>query len=150
MAWWWWLGTAVLVVGALVFAGLLYRVREVRRAGTPVLFRELPAASDEGWRHGSVHYTEPALVYYRLTALRPGPTAVLSRRRLELRGRRAPEGTEFEIMESDMVVLELSVTDRAYGTREYEMAMAPVLTTAFLSWLEARPPRRSRRNKRAA
>ncbi len=145
MPWWWWLILAVLLVGLLLAGGLLYRVREVRRAGTPVLLRKLPAGSDEGWRHGSVHYTEPALVYYRLTALRPGPTAVLSRRHVDLTGRRSPEGTELEIMDPDMVVLELSVTDHVHGAREYELAMGPVLVTGFLSWLEARPPRRARR-----
>lgn len=147
MPWWSWVILAVVVVGVLVAVGLVYRVREVRRAGTPVLFRPLPAAADQGWRHGSVHYTENALLYYRLTALLPGPTAVLSRRGMELVGRRSPAGTELEIMEPSMRIVELRVTERGRGFREYEIGMDPVLSTALLSWLEARPPSRSRRRR---
>ncbi|MCK0440143.1 DUF2550 domain-containing protein [Gordonia alkaliphila] len=145
MPWWGWLVLALVVGAVLLLAGLIYRVREVRRAGTPVILRALPAESDRGWRHGSVHYTEFALVYYRLTALLPGPTAALPRRHVELHGRRAPEGTELEIMDPDMVVLELHVTGTGPGSGDYEIAMSPILVTAFSSWLESRPPRRSRR-----
>lgn len=148
MTWWLWLIIAVVVIGVFLLAGLVYRVREVRRAGTPVIFRALPAAPGIGWRHGSVHYTEPALVYYRLTALLPGPTAVLSRQHLELIGRRAPEGTELEIMDPTIVVLQLGVADPDAARAEYEIAMDPVLVTALLSWLEARPSLRSRRLRR--
>lgn len=150
MHWWSWLILIVLLVGAFLLGGLVYRVREVRSAGTPVIFRALPAGTDRGWRHGSVHYTERALVYYRLTSLRPGPTAMLSRRHLELLGRRAPEGTEREIMDPDMVVLALRESGPGQRSGEYEMAMDPILVTAFLSWLEARSPRRSRRPGSAA
>ncbi|WP_298446626.1 DUF2550 domain-containing protein [Gordonia sp. (in: high G+C Gram-positive bacteria)] len=149
MPWWFWLIVVVVVGGVLLAAGLVHRVQEVRRAGTPVLLRRLPAAQDQGWRHGSVHYTDEALVYYRLTALLPGPTETLSRRGTELFGRRAPAGTELEIMEPSMAVLELRVTERGRGVTEYEIGMDPVLATAFLSWLEARPPSRSRRRRSA-
>lgn len=150
MHWWSWLVLGVLLVVAFVLGGLVYRVREVRSAGTPVIFRALPAGIDRGWRHGSVHYTERALVYYRLSSLRPGPTAVLSRRHLELIGRRAPEGTERQIMDSNMVVLALRDSGPGARSGDYEMAMDQILVTAFLSWLEARAPRRSRRSGPAA
>lgn len=150
MPWWSWLIVAVAVLCLLACAGLVYRVAEVRRAGTPVLLRVLPAATDQGWRHGSMHYTEPALVYYRLTALRPGPTVTLPRRRLELVGRRRPAGTELEIMDPDTVVLELRVRESGRAPAGYEVALAPVLVTALLSWLEASPSSRARRPRRSA
>lgn len=145
MAWWLWLILAVLLVGAFLAGGLCYRIWEVRRAGTPVLFRALPAGSDRGWRHGSVDYTDQALVYYRLTSLRPGRTATLGRREIELVGRRSPDGTELEIMDPATVILHLKVTARQGPVREYEIAMEPVLVTALLSWLESRSARRTRR-----
>ncbi|GAC56824.1 hypothetical protein GOHSU_13_00460 [Gordonia hirsuta DSM 44140 = NBRC 16056] len=110
----------------------------------------MPAGTDRGWRHGSVHYTEPSLVYYRLTSFRPGPTAVLSRRYLELTRRRVPEGTEREIMDPDMVVLELRVNEPGSAPADYEIAMSPDLVTALLSWLESRAPQRARRPRRSA
>ncbi|MFT4041986.1 MAG: DUF2550 domain-containing protein [Gordonia sp. (in: high G+C Gram-positive bacteria)] len=144
--WAWLLIAVVFIVGAVVAAALIYRVAEVRRAGTPVLFRRLPASADEGWRHGSVHYTDGALVYYRLTAMRPGPTDVLLRTAIEVTGRRAPEGTELEILDADAVILELTAS-RPDGSQSCEIGMNPQLVTAFQSWLEARAPSRTRRRR---
>ncbi len=149
MTWWGWL---ILVLGlllAFLLGGLCYRVAEVRGAGTPVLFRAMPAGWDRGWRHGSVHSSEDAVVYYRLSSLRPGPTAVLSRRRTEITGRRVPEGTELQIMDTDMVVLEVRVVEPGRRAHDYEIAMEVELVTAFLSWLESRSPERSRRRRSA-
>jgi len=157
VAWWLWL-ILVIVLAALVVAGILaYRLRLVRRAGTPVIFRRLPAASDQGWRHGSMHYSDYSLVYYRLTSLRIGPSAVLARRRMEIVGRRPPEGTEREIMSDEAVILRLSVTDgpgmrklsrgartRRGGSGEYELSLEPELVTGLQSWIEARSPSRAR------
>jgi len=152
--WWSWLILAVLLAGLVLLAVLVYRVTEVRRAGTPVILRRLPAAADQGWRHGSVHYNDYSLVYYRLSSLRIGPTAVLPRRRLEIVGRRHPEGTELEIMEPDTVIVHLTVNapggkklppSRA-GERaaDYEVALDRDLLTGLLSWIEARSPSRAR------
>ena len=101
MPMWVWVIVGVVVAGLFVAAGVVYRLIEVRRAGTPVLLRSLPADADQGWRHGSVQYGDDALAYYRLSSLRPGPTVSLSRRRIEIVGRRAPVGTELEIMDAD-------------------------------------------------
>ncbi|MFZ2510821.1 MAG: DUF2550 domain-containing protein [Gordonia sp. (in: high G+C Gram-positive bacteria)] len=149
MTWWGWLILAVAAIGAFLVGGLFYRIREVRSAGTPVLFRSMPAGRGQGWRHGSVHYTEDALVYYRLSSLRPGPTAVLPRRRVEITARRTPEGSELEIMDTAMVVLDVQVTVSTHRVVDYEIAMERVLVTALLSWLESRSPERSRRRRGA-
>ena len=85
----------VLLLVAIVLCGLLgYRLGQLRREGTPVLLRALPADVDEGWRHGTVHYSDTALRYFRLSTLRPGPTRTLQRQSIEISGRRRPQGTE--------------------------------------------------------
>ncbi|WP_066165577.1 DUF2550 domain-containing protein [Gordonia hydrophobica] len=145
---WVWLIVAVVIAGLLISAGVMYRLVEVRRAGTPVLLRSLPAEADHGWRHGSVHYGEEALAYYRLSSLRPGPTVSMSRRRIEIVGRRSPVGTELEIMDPRDSIVELAIgrTDKA---ARYELGMSPEVHTAFLSWIESRQPRRARRRPAA-
>lgn len=145
---WFWMISAVLIAGLLIAAGVMYRLVEVRRAGTPVLLRNLPADADQGWRHGSIHYGDDGLSYYRLSSLRPGPTVSMSRRRIEVVGRRNPIGTELEIMDPDLTVLEVSV-GRSSKSARYELAMNREVHTAFLSWIEARQPRRARRRPAA-
>ncbi|GEE02130.1 hypothetical protein nbrc107696_25760 [Gordonia spumicola] len=145
---WSWILCLVVLAGAAVLALVAYRLRLVRAAGTPMLLRQLPAEADEGWRHGAAHYTDDALVYYRLSSLRPGPTVSLSRRRIEVTGRRGPSGTEVEIMDDDVVVVELTVGRRGQGGM-YEIALTPDLAMAFQSWIEARAPRRARRRPAA-
>ncbi|MGB3698395.1 MAG: DUF2550 domain-containing protein [Gordonia sp. (in: high G+C Gram-positive bacteria)] len=145
---WLWIIIGCVVAGLFVLAGVVYRVVEVRRAGTPVLLRRLPAEADHGWRHGSVHYGDDALAYYRLSSLRPGPTVKMSRRRIEIVGRRSPLGTELEIMDPDFGIVELALGRSGSGAH-YELAMNPEVSTAFQSWIEARRPRRARRRPAA-
>lgn len=145
---WAWILSAVVLVGLIAACLLIYRLRLVRLAGTPVLLRPLPADADEGWRHGSIHYTDDAILYYRLSSFKLGPSVNLSRRRIEVSGRRGPVGTESEIMDRDIVVVEITVGRRGQDPA-YEMAMAPEAMTACQSWLEARAPRRARRRPAA-
>ena len=144
MTWWMWIILFFAISGMVTTLTLLYRLREVRNAGTPVLFRELPAGADEGWRHGTVHYTDNSLLYYRLSSILPGPTAQLSRSAMVITERRQPAGTESEIMDDDATIVQLDVSGA-----EYELAMEPVVATAFLSWYEAASPSRSRRGRPA-
>ncbi|MCF8590211.1 DUF2550 domain-containing protein [Gordonia sp. HY285] len=148
MPMWAWIVCGLLLVGLIAAGLLVYRLRLVRLAGTPVLLRPLPADADEGWRHGSIHYTDDAILYFRLSSLRLGPSVTLSRRRIEVSGRRSRVGTESEIMDPDMVVAEITVGRRGQEPA-YELAMAPAAMTAFQSWLEARAPRRARRRPAA-
>ncbi|WP_124711164.1 DUF2550 domain-containing protein [Gordonia insulae] len=137
----------MLVVAVLVCALLAYRLAQLRKAGTPVLLRELPAAADEGWRHGTVHYGDETLRYFRLSSLRPGPTRTLTRQSIEISRRRRPEGTEADILEG-MIIMELEPGADDAG-RAYELAMAPGADTAFQSWLESRQSHRSQRRRSA-
>ncbi|GAA4674967.1 DUF2550 domain-containing protein [Gordonia humi] len=148
MPMWAWILVAVVLFGLINLGLLLYRLRMVRLAGTPVLLRALPAEAEEGWRHGAVHYTDDAIAYYQLTSIKLGPSVNLSRRRIDVGARRGPVGTEHEIMEPDAVIAEVIVGRRGQGGA-YELAMAPAAMTAFQSWLEARAPRRARRRPAA-
>ncbi|MGW0038465.1 DUF2550 domain-containing protein [Gordonia sp. NPDC003376] len=140
---------SVLLVVVLALCGLLaVRVAQLRRGGTPVLLRILPAEVDEGWRHGTVHYSDEALRYYRLTSLRPGPSRTLVRRRLDISGRRRPVGTERDILEG-MVILEVHQSAPSGDGRTYEIAFDPGGVTAFQSWVESRRSLRSQ-NRRSA
>lgn len=138
--------SVLLAVAVILGAMLVFRVEKLRRAGTPILLRTIPAAVDEGWRHGTVHYRDDSLRYYRLASLRPGPNVTLPRQGIEITGRRRPEGTETEILEG-MQILEVHTKGRGDGA--YELAMGPGAVTAFQSWVESRQSERSQRRRSA-
>ena len=109
------------------------------------LLRTVPAGVDQGWRHGTVHYSDDSLRYYRLTSLKPGPNVTFARQGMEISGRRAPEGTETDILDG-MLILQVQTAGRAED--DYELAMGPGAVTAFQSWLESRQSARSQRRGR--
>jgi Protein of unknown function (DUF2550) len=133
----------VVVLGAAVVA-LSFRLWKLRQGGTAAIMRDAPAVRGHGWRHGVIRYRGGEAAFYRLSSLRLWPDRRLSRRGVEIVGRRAPRGDEFDIMTDEIVVLELRDTtqDRSSG---YEIALDRGALTAFLSWLESRPSPRSRR-----
>ncbi|WP_279107540.1 DUF2550 domain-containing protein [Gordonia paraffinivorans] len=138
--------SVLLAVAVILGAMLVFRVEKLRRAGTPILLRIIPAAVDEGWRHGTVHYRDDSLRYYRLASLRPGPNVTLPRQGIEITGRRRPEGTETEILEGMQI---LQVHTKGRGDGAYELAMGPGAVTAFQSWVESRQSERSQRRRSA-
>ncbi|WP_168701444.1 DUF2550 domain-containing protein [Gordonia paraffinivorans] len=138
--------SVLLAVAVILGAMLVFRVEKLRRAGTPILLRSIPAAVDEGWRHGTVHYRDDSLRYYRLASLRPGPNVTLPRQGIEITGRRRPEGTETEILEGMQI---LQVHTKGRGDGAYELAMGPGAVTAFQSWVESRQSERSQRRRSA-
>ncbi|GAC85102.1 DUF2550 domain-containing protein [Gordonia paraffinivorans] len=138
--------SVLLAVAVILGAMLVFRVEKLRRAGTPILLRTIPAAVDEGWRHGTVHYRDDSLRYYRLASLRPGPNVTLPRQGIEITGRRRPEGTETEILEGMQI---LQVHTKGRGDGAYELAMGPGAVTAFQSWVESRQSERSQRRRSA-
>lgn len=92
----------------------------------------MPRADGAGWRHGIIRYGDNTLVFYKLSSIKPGPDSRMSRQGIEVRSRRAPEGSEFDIMTDDIVILE--IVDNA---ATYEVALDSGARTAFLSWLES-------------
>lgn len=126
----------LLVVSAVV----VLRLYSLRVAGVPIILRYLPAAGEQGWRHGTLRYDDHELKYYRLSSVRLGPSWTLPRSETEIVGRRAPHGTELDVIDADMVIVH-AVTPGG----ETELAFARDGLTAFQSWLESRPsPRRQR------
>lgn len=133
----------IVVLGVAVLA-LSYRLWKLGQGGTVGIMRDVPAVGGHGWRHGVIRYRGGEAAFYRLSSLRLWPDRRLSRRGVEIVGRRTPRGDEFDIMTEEIIVLTLRDTtqDRKQG---YELALDQGALTAFLSWLESRPSPRARR-----
>ncbi|EOM74942.1 DUF2550 family protein [Rhodococcus rhodnii] len=144
-------GTILTIVLAVLLVSLvaafLYRLRVLHRGGTAAIMRTLPAGPGSGWRHGIVRYGESTLVFFKLSSLRPGPDARLTRGGIEVTGRRSATGNEFDIMTEDTVIVELTDSADIDGERSYEIAFDVGALTAFLSWVESRPDGRSQRRR---
>lgn len=138
------LSIILVVLLVALLAAFLYRLSVLRRGGTQALLRVLPAVGDSGWRHGIILYGEGSLVFFKLSSLRPGPDSRIDRQGIEVEGRRSPEGSEFDIMTDEIVIL--TVKDNA---RDYQIALGAGALTAFLSWVESRPSGRSVRGRKA-
>jgi uncharacterized protein DUF2550 len=136
---------ALVGVLLLIVLALCYRLWKLRQVGgSAAILRDIPAVGGHGWRHGVVRYRGGEAGFYRLSSLRWWPDRRLSRRGIEVVGRRAPRGDEFDIMSAEIVVLELRDADPD-SRRGYEIALDRAALTAFTSWLESRPSRRARR-----
>ncbi|MFL0182093.1 DUF2550 domain-containing protein [Mycobacterium sp. SMC-15] len=139
------IGMVVLVVVLLsAVVALSYRLWKLRQGGTAAIMRDLPAVGGHGWRHGVVRYRGGEAAFYRLSSVRLWPDRRLSRRGVDVVGRRAPRGDEFDIMTDEIVVLELCDVSQDHRAG-FEIALDRGARTAFLSWLEARPSPRARR-----
>jgi hypothetical protein len=139
-----WVVDALAVLLLLTVLVLGYRLWKMRHGGIAAILRDTPAVGGHGWRHGVIRYRDDEASFYRLSSIRLWPDRRLSRPGLEITGRRAPRGDEFDIMNSETVVLELS---DAGGDRDrgYELALDRGALTAFLSWVESRPSPRAKR-----
>lgn len=135
---------ALVVVLLLAVALLGYRLWKMRQGGTAAILRDSPAVGGHGWRHGVIRYRGDEARFYRLSSVRLWPDRRLVRRGLDVVGRRAPRGDEFDIMTDETVVLQLLDTS-AECSRGYEMALDRGALTAFLSWVESKPSPRARR-----
>lgn len=135
---------AVITILAVAVAAMGFRLLKLRQGGTAALLRDIPTGSGPGrWRHGVMRYRESEAEFLRLSSVRLWPDRRLSRRDLEIVGRRAPRGDEYDIMTAEIVVLQLSD-----GARRYEMALDRGALTAFMSWVESRPSPRAQRRTR--
>ncbi|MCW4355188.1 DUF2550 domain-containing protein [Hoyosella sp. YIM 151337] len=133
----------LLVLLAAFTAVFLLRIVQIRSGGTAAVVRILPAPQSEGWRHGIIRYRDESLDFYRLSRLLPGPSVRLDRQAAEIESRRRPDGGELDLMDFGVTIV---------GVREngehYEFGFERGALTAFLAWIESRPPRRARRRKR--
>ncbi|MEW2129663.1 DUF2550 domain-containing protein [Streptomyces sp. NPDC005435] len=94
-----------------------------------------PDTSGKGWSYGVARYNGDRIEWYRVFSYAIRPRRVLERSRIEVAGRRLPEGEEELALLSDAVILACV----HQGTR-LELAMSEDALTGFLAWLEAAPP----------
>ncbi|ARP72378.1 DUF2550 domain-containing protein [Streptomyces pluripotens] len=129
---------ALVVVGLFLF-GL--RRRLIQRSGGTFDcslrwdVAERPDAGGKGWSYGVARYNGDRVEWYRVFSYALRPRRVLERDRIEVAGRRLPEGEEELALLSDAVII--TCTHR--GAR-LELAMSEDALTGFLAWLEAAPP----------
>jgi len=88
-----------------------------------------------GWALGVGRYTGDDLLWFRLFALSVKPSRTLSRRGLQVVGRRLPSGAESWAVQAGAVIVEC--LDAAGPV---QVAMSAGAVTGFLSWLESVPP----------
>ncbi len=88
-----------------------------------------------GWALGVGRYAGDDLLWYRLFALTVKPARSLSRRELQVVGRRLPTGAESWAVQADAVIVECR-----NDAGPVQLAMSAGALTGFLSWLESAPP----------
>ena len=88
-----------------------------------------------GWATGVGFFDGDDLRWYRVFSLSPRPRRVLSRRALQVVGRRPASEAERLSLPDGAVVMECAV-----GGEPVELALQPSTVTGFLAWLESRPP----------
>ena len=103
--------------------------------GTRVPFSASGVRAGRGWSYGIAQYENDRIDWYRIFSYAYRPAAVLTRRDLEVIGRRDAEGNEELALFPGWTIVECS-----FGAGLVELAMSPDALTGFLSWLEAAPP----------
>ena len=128
-------GMVLLVVLPLVAIAGRRRALQRRYGTIDLSLRMERKGNGRGWVLGVGRFDGDDLQWYRVFSLAPRPRRTLSRRSLEVRGRREPRGPETLALLSGAVVMECRDPQ---GT--VELAMDAAAVTGFLAWLEARPP----------
>jgi hypothetical protein len=105
----------------------------VRGTGTPLTAAAV--RDGRGWSYGIAQYGADRVDWYRIFSYAFRPAAVLTRRDLEVIGRREPENTEELALFPGWTIL-----DCRFGAGYAELALSEDALTGFLSWLEAAPP----------
>jgi hypothetical protein len=125
----------LLTVLPLVAISVRRRVLQRRYGTIDLSLRLARKGNGRGWVLGVGRFEGDDLQWYRVFSLAPRPRRTLTRRSLEVRGRRAPRGPETLALLSGAVVMECRDPDGPV-----ELAMESGAVTGFLAWLEARPP----------
>lgn len=110
-------------------------VAERHRRGTRTPLSASAVRAGRGWSYGIAQYENDRIDWYRIFSYAYRPAAVLTRRDLEVVGRRDTEGQEELALFPGWTIVECK-----FGTGLVELAMSPDALTGFLSWLEAAPP----------
>jgi Protein of unknown function (DUF2550) len=127
----------ILGVVALILVALAGRRRYLLRGGgaLDMSLRVRYGRSGRGWALGVGRYAADDLLWYRVFAFTLRPSRTLSRRNLEVIGRRVPQGAEAWAVQANAVVVECQDLDGPV-----QLAMGAEAVTGFLSWLESAPP----------
>ncbi len=128
--------TAGLVL-VLPLAAIAVRRRLLSRSGGAIelSLRLKPRSQGRGWVLGVGRFVGDDLQWFRVFSLAHRPRRTLSRRDLQVAGRRSPKGPESMSLLKGAEVVEL----RSGGTT-VEVALDRAALTGLLAWLEARPP----------
>lgn len=129
------LGLVLLVVLPLLAIAGRRRALQRRYGTIDLSLRLQRRGNGRGWVLGVGRFVGDDLQWYRVFSLAPRPRRTLSRRTLEVRGRREPRGPETLALLTGAVVMECRAPDGPV-----ELAMEANAVTGFLAWLEARPP----------
>ncbi len=127
----------VVAVLAAGFLGISLRRRALSRSGGAIelSLRLKPGSQGRGWVLGVGRFVGDDLQWFRVFSLSPRPRRTLSRRDLQVRGRRTPAGPEVLALLKGAEVVEL-----VHRGERVELALDASAMTGLLSWLEARPP----------
>lgn len=126
-----WLEIVSAAVLVVVFAFLARRVYLARTVGSfDCSIR--PAQGAGGWAIGVARYGSGRLDWFRVFSLSPRPSRVFHRDRLEIIGRRTPEGVN--TLAGDLIVR------CRYEVEDLDFAMSTNAYLGLSSWAEAAPP----------
>jgi hypothetical protein len=130
------IGLALLLVLVLSIVAIAVRRSLLTRSGgVDLCWRKSLAANGSGWIFGQGRYREGELTLYRSFSPLPLASKVLQRDRLALGDRRAPAGTEPDLLPVESVIVRC--TD---GITPIELALSEEAITGLRSWLESVPP----------
>jgi hypothetical protein len=103
--------------------------------GTRTPFSASGVRAGRGWAYGIAQNENDRIDWYRIFSYAYRPAAVLTRRDLEVVGRRDALGHDELALFPGWTIVECR-----FGTGLVELAMSPDALTGFLSWLESAPP----------
>jgi len=103
--------------------------------GTRTPFSASGVRAGRGWAYGIAQYENDRIDWFRIFSYAYRPAAVLTRRDLEVVGRRDAVGHDELALFPGWAIVECR-----FGTGLVELAMSPDALTGFLSWLESAPP----------
>ncbi len=106
-----------------------------RDRGTRVPFTASAVRAGRSWAYGIAQYENDRIDWFRIFSYAYRPAVVLTRRDLEVIGRRDAEDHEELALFPGWTIVECK-----FGTGLVELAMSPDALTGFLSWLEGAPP----------
>lgn len=132
-----------IVIGLLAFIGLAMLALTVRRmvlqrpVGTFACSLRLGEHPDgDGWSYGIGRYHGDRIEWFPIFSLAWKPRHMLTRRRLVVKHRRDPAPMETHSIPAGSVVMVCSLDGELL-----ELAMSLGVTTGFMSWVEAAPPK---------